>query len=90
MKVVLSTVLDFDSLEDLAAACVDCVENFYLDSSSDDGVPNNWDDPEVWDEETITDFLMYNGYYFIQEQGIDPECDLFNDNFSTTRVELKE
>lgn len=90
MKVILSTVLDFNSLEDLATACADCCENYDLDSETNDGVPEDWDLPEVWDAQTITDFLMYNGSYFVQEQGIDLETDLFNDNFSTTRVELEE
>lgn len=37
MKVVLSTVLDFESLEDLADACVECIENSDL-TSLDSGV----------------------------------------------------
>lgn len=46
MKVVLSTVLDFKSLEDLAAACADCIENSDLNPSMD-GVPELWDFPEI-------------------------------------------
>lgn len=40
MKVVLSTVLDFESLEGLAAACAECIENSDL-TSLDDGVPED-------------------------------------------------
>lgn len=89
MKVVLSTVLDFESLEDLAAACADCIENSGL-TSLDDGVPEDWDLPEVWNEEVVKDFLKFNGSIFARCQGIDLETDLFDDNFSETRVEIEE
>lgn len=89
MKVVLSTVLDFESLEDLADACVECVENSDL-TSLDDGVPEDWDLPEVWNEETIKNFLKFNGSLFARDQGIDLDSDLFNDNYSETRVEIEE
>lgn len=64
MKVVLSTVLDFESLEDLAAACADCIENSDL-TSLDNGVPEDWDLPEVWNEEVVKDFLKFNGLYLL-------------------------
>lgn len=89
MKVVLSTVLDFKSLEDLAAACADCIENSDLNPSMD-GVPELWDFPEVWNEEVVKDFLKFNGSMFVMNQGIDLETDLFDDNFSETRVEIEE
>lgn len=86
MKVVLSTVLDFKSLEDLAAACADCIENSDL-TSLDNGVPEDWDLPEIWDEEVV---IKFNGSIFARCQGIDLETDLFDDNFSETRVEIEE
>ena len=89
MKVVLSTVLDFKSLEDLAAACADCIENSDL-TSLDNGVPEDWDLPEVWNEEAIKNFLKFNGSLFARDQGIDLDSDLFNDNYSETRVEIEE
>nr|DAR60355.1 MAG TPA: hypothetical protein [Caudoviricetes sp.] len=89
MKVVLSTVLDFESLEDLAAACAECIENSDL-TSLDDGVPEDWDLPEVWNEEAIKNFLKFNGSLFARDQGIDLDSDLFNDNYSETRVEIEE
>lgn len=89
MKVVLSTVLDFESLEDLAAACAECIENSDL-TSLNDGVPKDWDLPEVWNEETVKNFLKFNGSLFAKDQRIDPECDLFNNNFSETRIEIEE
>lgn len=89
MKVVLSTVLDFKSLEDLAAACADCIENSNL-TSLDNGVPEDWDLPEVWNEEAIKNFLKFNGSLFARDQGIDLDSDLFNDNYSETRVEIEE
>ena len=89
MKVVLSTVLDFESLEDLAAACAECIENSDL-TSLDDGVPEDWDLPEVWNEEAIKNFLKFNGSLFARDQGIDFDSDLFNDNYSETRVEIEE
>lgn len=89
MKVVLSTVLDFESLEDLAAACADCIEISDL-TSLDNGVPEDWDLPEVWNEEVVKDFLKFNGSIFARCQGIDLETDLFDDNFSETRVEIEE
>lgn len=89
MKVVLSTVLDFESLEDLAVACAECIENSDL-TSLDDGVPEDWDLPEVWNEEVIKNFLKFNGSLFARDQGIDLDSDLFNDNYSETRVEIEE
>lgn len=89
MKVVLSTVLDFESLEDLADACAECIENSDL-TSLDDGVPEDWDLPEVWNEEAIKNFLKFNGSLFARDQGIDLDSDLFNDNYSETRVEIEE
>ena len=89
MKVVLSTVLDFESLEDIVAACADCIENSDLNPSMD-GVPEDWDLPEVWNEEVVKDFLKFNGSMFVMNQGIDLETDLFDDNFSETRVEIEE
>lgn len=89
MKVVLSTILDFESLEDLAAACAECIENSDL-TSLDDGVPEDWDLPEVWNEEAIKNFLKFNGSLFARDQGIDLDSDLFNDNYSETRVEIEE
>ena len=89
MKVVLSTVLDFESLEDIVAACADCIENNDLNPSMD-GVPELWDFPEIWDEEVVKDFLKFNGSIFARCQGIDLETDLFNDNFSEARVTIEE
>lgn len=89
MKVVLSTVLDFESLEGLAAARAECIENSDL-TSLDDGVPEDWDLPEVWNEEAIKNFLKFNGSLFARDQGIDLDSDLFNDNYSETRVEIEE
>lgn len=89
MKVVLSTVLDFESLEGLAAACAECIENSDL-TSLDDGVPEDWDLPEVWNEEAIKNFLKFNGSLFARDQRIDLDSDLFNDNYSETRVEIEE
>lgn len=89
MKVVLSTVLDFESLESLAAACAECIENSDL-TSLDDGVPEDWDLPEVWNEEAIKNFLKFNGSLFARDQRIDLDSDLFNDNYSETRVEIEE
>lgn len=89
MKVVLSTVLDFESLGDLAAACAECIENSDL-TSLDDGVPEDWDLPEAWNEEAIKNFLKFNGSLFARDQGIDFDSDLFNDNYSETRVEIEE
>ena len=89
MKVVLSTVLDFESLEGLAAACAECIENSDL-TSLDDGVPEDWDLPEVWNEEVVKDFLKFNGSIFARCQGIDLETDLFNDNFSETRATIEQ
>lgn len=89
MKVVLSTVLDFESLEDLADACVECIENSDL-TSLDSGVPEDWDLPLVWNEEAIKNFLKFNGSLFARDQGIDLDSDLFNDNYSKTRVEIEE
>lgn len=89
MKVVLSTVLDFESLEGLVAACAECIENSDL-TSLDDGVPEDWDLPEVWNEEAIKNFLKFNGSLFARDQGIDLDSDLFNDNYSETRVEIEE
>ena len=86
MKVVLSTVLDFKSLEDLVAACADCIENSDL-TSLDNGVPEDWDLPR---SEVVKDFLKFNGSIFARCQGIDLETDLFDDNFSETRVEIEE
>lgn len=89
MEVVLSTVLDFESLEDLAVACTECIENSDL-TSLDDGVPEDWDLLEVWNEETIKNFLKFNGSLFVRDQGIDLDSDLFNDNYSETRVEIED
>lgn len=88
MKVVLSTVLDFESLEDIVAACADCIENSDL-TSLDDGVPENWDLPEVWNEENIKNFLKFNGSMFVRNQGLDLEIDLFDNNYSETRVKIE-
>lgn len=90
MKVILSTVLDFDSFEELTAACADCIEENDLSSEDNDGVPEDWDLPEVWDEEKVKEFLKFNGSLFAMNQGVDLETDLFNDNFSETRVEIEQ
>ena len=89
MKVVLSTVLDFDSLEDLTAACIDCIENSDL-TSLDKGVPEDWDLIEVWDEETIKQFLLYNGSVFAAHEGITYDEDLFDIRYNETRVEIED
>lgn len=86
MKVVISTVLDFESLEDLAAVCAECIENSDL-TSLDNGVPKDWDLPEVWNKETVKNFLKFNGSLFARDQGIDLECCLFNDNYIKVRIE---
>lgn len=88
MKVVLSTVLDFKSLEDLAAACAACIDDYVLDSSMD-GVPKDWDLPETWNEENIKNFLKFNGSMFVRNQGLDLEIDLFDNNYSETRVKIE-
>lgn len=89
MKVVLSTVLDFDSLEDLAAACIDCIENNDL-TSLDKGVPEDWYLLEVWDEETIKQFLLYNGSVFTVHEEITYDGDLFDTRYNKTRVEIED
>ena len=50
----------------------------------------DWDLPEGWHEEVVKDFLKFNGSIFARGQGIDLETDLFDDNFSETRVEIEE
>lgn len=59
-------------------------------TSLDDGVPEDWDLPEVWNEEAIKNFLKFNGSLFARDQRIDLDSDLFNDNYSETRVEIEE
>lgn len=87
MKVVLSTVLEFDSLEELSANCADCIEDQELTSVENDGIPENWDDPDSWTEDSVKEFLKYNGGTFYDYMyGFD---DIFNDNATETRVELE-
>ena len=69
--------------------CAECIENSDL-TSLDNGVPEDWDLPEVWNEEAIKNFLKFNGSLFARDQGIDLDSDLFNDNYSETRVEIEE
>lgn len=89
MKVVLSTVLEFDSLEELSANCADCIEDRDLNSVENDGIPENWDDPDSWTENSVKEFLMYNGgtfYEYMYSYGFE---DIFNENVTETRVELE-
>lgn len=89
MKVILSTVLDFGSLEELIDDCIDCIDDNDLSSEDNDGVPEDWNLPGVWNEEKVKEFLKFNGSLFAMNQGVDLETDLFNDNFSETRVEIE-
>lgn len=84
MKIVLSTVLEYDNLVDVAAACADCIETNNLNPEEYDGVPEYWDDPETWDEDTVKDFLKYNGKLFVNDV-VDPD-----DLFKETRVEIED
>lgn len=86
MKVVLGTVLEFDSFGELAAQCAECVEEYELQGG--EGVPRNWDNPDAWTEDTVYDFLMINGSEFYDWQSGDYD-NIFNDNEHETCITIE-
>lgn len=65
LKVTLSSTLEFESKEDLVNSLIAIVANNELDEddSYQEYVPENWKDPNSWDDDSIHNFLMNCGNF---------------------------
>lgn len=63
LKVTLSSSLEFESKENLVNDLIEIVENndLHEDESYQEYVPENWKDPNSWDDDSIHNFLMNCG-----------------------------
>lgn len=89
MKVVLGTVLEFRSFEDLVETCMDAVENNELTHADHDGVPENPEKESSWTMDVVKNFLKFNGGALYDEVDGDYD-DIFNDNSKETRITIEE
>lgn len=86
MKIVLGTVLGFDSYEDLVVACQEVIDENKEKCIENGGVPEgDYNDTQVWDDNVMKEFLKYNGTLLYNH--IDGDYDeIFNDNIKEARV----
>jgi hypothetical protein len=63
LKVTLSSSLEFESKESLVNDLIEIVENndLHEDDSYQEYVPENWKDPNSWDDDSIHNFLVNCG-----------------------------
>jgi hypothetical protein len=63
LKVTLSSSLEFESKENLVNDLIEIVENndLHEDDSYQEYVPENWKDPNSWDDDSIHNFLVNCG-----------------------------
>lgn len=61
IKLVMTTGLNFSSKAELIKACMDCIYAEELKYLEDEGIPQNWENPKIWTDEIIQNFLIHTG-----------------------------
>lgn len=86
IKVILSTSLTFNNREELVNELIEIINDQDLtnDESYQEYVPANWDDPNGWSDEDLTNFIANCGNFLVYNH-IDSE-ELFQDWINETSV----
>lgn len=90
LKVTLSTSLTFNNREELISELIDIINDQDLvnDDSYQEYVPENWDDPNSWSDDEVTDFITNCGNFLVYNH-IDSE-ELFQDWINDTSVTVAQ
>ena len=87
IKVTLSTVMEFDSKEQLVNTIIDAIKSEELTEEYSANIPENWENPESWNEDSIYEFMQMCGKY-VYEQIYDYD-DIFLDGVRETPVTIQ-
>jgi hypothetical protein len=87
IKVTLGTVMEFDSKEQLINTIIDAIKSEELMEEHSTDIPEDWENPESWNEDSIYVFMQTCGKY-VYEQVYDYD-DIFLDGVRETPVTIQ-
>ena len=67
IKVTLGTVMEFDSKEQLINTIIDAIKSEELAEEHSTDIPEDWENPESWNEDSIYVFMQTCGKYVYEQ-----------------------